>query len=119
SLYEIAIMTRAAPAKLIGLADRGHLAPGAAADIVVYKEDADRERMFEKPELVFKDGELVVRDGRIVKVVRGNTHAVKPEFDRSIEKKIEPYFQRYHSVRMNNFKISDDELCECGGGSKL
>lgn len=119
SLYEIAIMTRSAPAKLIGLADRGHLAPGAAADIVVYKEDADRERMFEKPELVFKDGELVVRDGRIVKVVRGNTHAVKPEFDRSIEKKIAPYFERYHSVRMNNFKISDAELCECGGGSKL
>lgn len=119
SLYEIAIMTRAGPAKLIGLADRGHLAPGAAADIVVYKEDADRERMFEKPELVFKDGELVVRDGRIVKVVRGGTHAVKPEFDIGIEKKIKPYFERFHSVRMNNFKISDDELCECGGGSKL
>ncbi|MDP3290110.1 MAG: formylmethanofuran dehydrogenase subunit A, partial [Methyloversatilis sp.] len=108
SLYEIAIMTRAGPAKLIGLADRGHLAPGAAADIVVYKEDADRERMFEKPELVFKDGELVVRDGRIVKVVRGGTHAVKPEFDIGIEKKIKPYFERFHSMRMNNFKISDD-----------
>ncbi|WP_018410734.1 formylmethanofuran dehydrogenase subunit A [Methyloversatilis thermotolerans] len=119
SLYEIAIMTRAAPARILGLTDRGHLAPGAAADIVVYKEDADRERMFEKPELVFKDGELVVRDGKVVKVVRGNTHVVKPEFDRGIEKKIEPYFRQYHSVRMNNFKISDDELCECGGGSKL
>jgi formylmethanofuran dehydrogenase subunit A len=119
SLYDIAIMTRAGPAKLIGLPDRGHLAPGAAADIVVYKEDADRERMFEKPELVFKDGELVVRDGRIVKVVRGGTHAVKPEFDIGIEKKIKPYFERFHSVRMNNFKISDDELCACGGGSKL
>jgi formylmethanofuran dehydrogenase subunit A len=86
---------------------------------VVYREDADRERMFEKPELVFKDGELVVRDGRIFKVVRGGTHAVKPEFDIGIEKKIKPYFERFHSVRMNNFKISDDELCACGGGSKL
>jgi formylmethanofuran dehydrogenase subunit A len=119
SLYEIAIMTRAGPARLIGLADRGHLAPGAAADIVVYREDADRERMFATPELVFKDGELVVRDGRIVKVVRGGIHAVKPEFDRGIEKKIKPYFERFHSMRMNNFKISDDELCACGGGTKL
>ena len=62
---------------------------------------------------------MLVRDGRIVKVVRGNTHVVKPEFDIGIEKKIRPYFERFHSVRMNNFKISDDELCECGGGSKL
>ena len=39
-------MTRAAPARLLGLADRGHLGAGAAADIAVYREDADRERMF-------------------------------------------------------------------------
>ncbi len=30
---EIAIMTRAAPARLLGLKDRGHLAPGARADV--------------------------------------------------------------------------------------
>ena len=35
SLYEIAIMTRAGAAKLVGLHDRGHLGAGGAADIKV------------------------------------------------------------------------------------
>ena len=86
SLYEIAIMTRAAPAKLLGLHDRGQLGMGAAADIVVYRDDKDPEAMFAKPAYVFKDGELVARDGKIVKEKWGNTHVVKPEFDRGIEK---------------------------------
>ena len=49
-------MTRAAPARLLGLTDRGHLGVGAAADIAVYREDADREAMFTSPAYVFKDG---------------------------------------------------------------
>ena len=65
SLDEIAIMTRAAPAKLLGLADRGHLGPGTRADIAVYSDDADRAKMFRAAHLVFKDGELVVRDGAV------------------------------------------------------
>src|SRR6185436_20372222 len=80
SLYEIAIMTRAAPARSVGLSDRGHLGAGAAADITVYRDIADRENMFSAPEYVFKDGELVARDGAIVKVTRGATHVVRPDF---------------------------------------
>ena len=57
-------MTRAAPARLLGLADRGHLAPGARADIAVYRPQPDRAAMFRHAALVFKDGALVVRDGR-------------------------------------------------------
>jgi formylmethanofuran dehydrogenase subunit A len=118
TMYEIATMTRAAPARLLGLKDRGHLAPGAAADIVVYREQEDVEQMFARPELVFKDGTLVARDGQIVEVTWGNTHVVRPEYDASIEKQLKPYFDRYHSIRMENFRIHDDELCECGHGSR-
>ncbi len=75
--------------------------------------------MFGKPAYVFKDGELVARDGAIVKVTWGNTHVVKPQYDAAIERRIEPYFERYHTMRMGNFKISDDEMCECGHGSRL
>lgn len=117
SLYEIAILTRAGAAKLVGLSDRGHLAPGAGADITVYTDDPDREKMFSKPDYVFKDGELVVRNGDVVKVTWGTTHVVKPEFDMSVEDSLKDYFDRYLTMKMGNFKISDDEISEDGRGS--
>ncbi len=116
SLYEIAILTRAGPARSLGLKDRGHLGPGASADITVYFDKADREAMFTKPELVFKNGELIVRDGKVIKVVQGATHVARPEYDKAIEKPLKEYFDRYHTVRMENFKLSDDEIIEGGRG---
>lgn len=119
SLYEIAIMTRAAPARLLGLADRGHLGPGAAADVTVYEDLADRERMFSSPEYVFKDGELVASRGTIVRVASGATHVVRPGFDRGIEKRLRDYFGRYHTIGFDNFPISPDELLDCGSRELL
>jgi formylmethanofuran dehydrogenase subunit A len=116
SLYEIAIMTRAGAAKLVGLHDRGHLGIGAAADITVYTDIADREKMFGKPDYVFKDGQLVVKDGSIVRVVWGATHTVKPEFDRGIEKDIKQYFDKYHTINMEHMKVSNDEIEGDGRG---
>ena len=119
SLYEIAIMTRAGAARLLGLNDRGHLGTGAAGDITVYTEDEDKEKMFGKPDYVFKDGELVVKNGEVVHVVWGNLHTVKPEFDRSsIEGRLKPYFDRYHTMKMDNFIIRDWEI-EGDGRSKI
>ena len=116
SLYEIAIMTRAAPARSLGLKNRGHLGAGAVADITVYTNHKDKEKMFSKPDYVFKNGELIVRNGKIVKVVNGATHTLRPEFDKSIEKSLKPYFDRYQTVSLNNFKIDDDEIIEHGNG---
>ena len=117
SLYEIAIMTRAGAARLIGLHDRGHLGVGASADITVYNDDPDREKMFSKPAYVFKDGQLVVRDGSIVNITWGTTHTVKPEFDRNIEKEISKYFDTYHTMKMKNYKVADDEISADGRGN--
>lgn len=119
SLYEIAIMTRAGAAKLVGLHDRGHLGVGAGADITVYTDNADREVMFSKPDYVFKDGELVVRNGQVVKVTWGCTHTVKPEFDRGIEKDLKKYFDQYHTINMENFKVREDEIAEGGRGKVI
>jgi formylmethanofuran dehydrogenase subunit A len=116
---EIAILTRAAPARLLGLADRGRLDAGAAADIAVYREHADREAMFRTPAWVFKDGELVAREGRIVATPVGGTHYVEPEFDRSIEKIVEDYGDAYLATNMRRAPISRDELCLCGNGGRL
>ncbi|NBV74907.1 MAG: formylmethanofuran dehydrogenase subunit A [Methylococcaceae bacterium] len=117
TLNEIAIMTRAGAARIIGLQDRGALAEGNWADITVYTENADRQTMFSKPDYVFKDGELVVRDGEVVKVTWGTTHIVKPDYDLSIERDLQHYFDRYLTMKLGNFKISDDEITEDGRGS--
>ena len=117
TLDEIAILTRAGPAKSLGLADRGHLGVGAAGDITVYEDRADREAMFATPEYVFKGGELVVKKGKIVKVVQGATHVMRPEYDKSIETPLNDYFDRFHTMRMENFKLSDDEIVRGDNGA--
>ena len=117
SLYEIATMTRGAPAKSLGLTDRGHLGAGAAADITVYKEQTNKEKMFAKPEYVFKDGRMVVKNGRIVAVTQGTTHVVRPDYDSGIETSLRRFFEQYHTVRMENFAIADDEIRDGGRGS--
>ena len=117
SLYDIAIMTRAGASKLIGMNERGHLGVGANADITVYTDKEDREAMFAKPDYVFKNGELVVKDGTVVKVVWGATHTAKPAFDIGVEKELKQYFDRYQTISMDNFKISNDEIADDGRGS--
>jgi len=117
SLNEIAILTRAGAAKLIGLDDRGVLSEGAWADITVYTDNIDREKMFEKPDYVFKDGELVVVDGKVVHTKWGTTHIVRPEWDSSVEKDLQKYFERFMTMKVGNFKMSDDEITEDGRGT--
>jgi formylmethanofuran dehydrogenase subunit A len=96
SLDEVATMTRAAPAKLLGLADRGHLGPGAVADVAVYADDADRAKMFRAASLVFKDGDLVVRDGEVTHYRWGRALTVVPGHDRAIERRMRDYYsERY------------------------
>ncbi len=119
TLGEIAIMTRAAPARLLGLTDRGHLGPGAAADIVVYREHADRERMFSRPEYVFKDGRLVARAGQIVAVPTGGTHFVAPDYDRGIEQRLRRHYADHALVNFDHVAIGRDELCRCCNGGRL
>jgi len=117
SLYEIAIMTRAGPARSLGLKDRGHLGAGACADITVYEDNPDREAMFTTPLFVFKNGEMIVRNGKIVKVVTGATHVVRPEYDRKrVEKPLKEYFETYHTVQMDNFRLDDEEIITAGCG---
>lgn len=119
TMYEIAIMTRAGPARSLGLKDRGHLGAGAWADITVYEDNPDYEAMFQTPEYVFKNGELIVKKGTIVKVVNGATHVARPSYDPAIEKQIKRYFEDFHTMRMENFRLSDDEIIDNGRGSLI
>ncbi|MBV8536073.1 MAG: formylmethanofuran dehydrogenase subunit A [Alphaproteobacteria bacterium] len=112
TLDEIAIMTRAAPARILGLADRGHLGVGAAADIAVYADDADRAKMFTAPDHLFKDGVEVARGGEVVTASLGRTHVVRPEYDRAIERPLKTFFDDHMSLRFDHFPLSEPELAE-------
>ena len=119
TIEEIAIMTRSGPARLLGLKDRGHLGAGAAADVAVYREDANRETMFTAPEHVFKDGLEVARAGRILATPTGGTHFVEPAYDRGIEKRIARYSDESLAVHYRHAMIGHDELCRCSNGGRL
>ncbi|MEY3787877.1 MAG: hypothetical protein RLZ75_2084, partial [Pseudomonadota bacterium] len=84
SLYEIAIMTRTAAAKMLGLQDRGHLKAGAIADIAVYRPQADKEAMFSHTDLVFKNGDLVVKNGEVQTRRNGTTQTIQAHFEPQI-----------------------------------
>ena len=73
SLAEIAIITRAAPARMLGLASKGHLGPGADADITLYAPQADRRAMFSLPRFVIKAGQVILDDGELRDPPEGRT----------------------------------------------
>ena len=107
SLYEIAVMTRTAAANLLGLYDRGHLAPGAIADIAVYTCQDNKEAMFDRAALVFKNGRLVVRDGEVVEHIRGTAQMIYPSYNPGIKRTIKNHFDRFYSLSLENFTIKD------------
>jgi len=119
SLSEIAIMTRAAPARLLGLRDRGHLGAGAVADVAVYREQGDAEAMFTRAAWVFKDGNPVVRDGRIVATPVGGTHFATPDFDAGVQRLVDEYTDRPLGVHKRYTVMGRDELCACANGTRL
>ena len=116
TLEEIAIMTRAGPARVLGLRDRGHLRPGAVADVVVYDDLPDREAMFAAPAWVFKNGRPVARNGQLIATGWGDTIVVRPDFDPAIERRLKPWFEDHQTVRLGNFRIADGEILDHGRG---
>jgi formylmethanofuran dehydrogenase subunit A len=119
TLDEIAVMTRAAPARLLGLPGRGHLGVGAAADIAVYRDEPNREAMFTTPHYVFKDGALVARGGRITATPVGGTHFIEPGYDTAIEKTLRRHWSAHGSIGFDQVAIGRDELCRCCNGGRL
>jgi formylmethanofuran dehydrogenase subunit A len=114
TLSEIATMTRAAPARSLGLSDRGHLRPGAAADIVVYRPQADLEAMFREPAHVFKGGVEVARNGAVTAAPPGATQLVRPEYDRTVESRVRRFFDDHMTIGFDHFPLADQELADAG-----
>jgi formylmethanofuran dehydrogenase subunit A len=115
SLSEIAVMTRAGPARSLGLGDHGRLSAGAFADVVVYRQGSDTEAMLREPVSVLKRGTEVARAGKILTSVAGATQVVRPGYDRQVEKRLRRFFDDHMSLAFDHFPLSADEIAKAGG----
>ncbi len=117
SLHEIAIITRAGQAKILGLKDKGHLGIGADADVAIYNlkpESTDLakpeviRRAFEKAAYTIKNGNIVVKDGEVVRSIPGKTYWVNVQASPSlleIEPELRKVFEEYYTVKYENYIV--------------
>lgn len=119
---EIAIMTRAGSAKVLGLSDtKGHLGVGADADIAIYDikpdqidpsvEHAKIKSAFSAAAYTIKGGEVVVKDGQITATPMGKTYwvdaSVPHEHNEAMMKDIRNKFKNYYSIGLANYMVQD------------
>jgi formylmethanofuran dehydrogenase subunit A len=123
SWNDIAVITRASPAKILGLNDRGHLGIGAKADVSVYDINVDdfdptlksNSKILEKKLLnsllTIKDGNIMVKDGQIVKLVESNhlwcNVCGLEDTEKELIKSIKPLFNKYYTIKYENYGVND------------
>lgn len=112
TLNEIVIITRAGPARALGLACKGHLGPGADADITLYDELDDKEKMFNAPRYVIKAGVPIIEDHELRHDATGKLFHIAPEYDKKIEQVVRPFFESYYSIEFANYAVPDHYLHE-------
>jgi len=117
TLNEIAIITRAGPARMLGLKNKGHLGIGADADITIYNESSNILAMFELPFMVLKYGKVVVEKSEIRLQVPGNTLHVSPSFDPGVVADIRKWFESFYTIQFENYPVTDEYLS--GGGTMV
>src|SRR5215468_5050220 len=110
TLYEVAIITSAGPARALGLPHKGHLGVGADADVAVFNDDRDVARMFAYPRYVLKGGEVVIEEGEIRKTVEGKGLLVRPAYDKKVEDFIRPLFQQYYTMSLDNYPVEMERI---------
>ncbi|MFA5331877.1 MAG: formylmethanofuran dehydrogenase subunit A [Methanoregula sp.] len=115
TLYEIAAMTRAGPARSLGLSSIcGGLAPGMDADVAIYNIDPDTpfsdplqiETAFARASRLFKRGVEVVREGEIVSTGNKRTLWVHAKVNENpqVKRDIADKFLKYYSVTQANYE---------------
>ena len=100
------------PARILGLRNKGHLGPGADADITIYTPDPNFETMFELPRYVIKSGRVLVEQGDIREDFYGKLLHVAPEYDHEVEPDIKKWFEDSYSIRWRNYPVDADYLQE-------
>ena len=110
SLSEIAIITRAGPARILGLPDKGHLGPGADGDVTIYAPDDDKTRMFSLPRYVLKAGQVILDDGDLKAWPDGQTLLSRPPTDPTDDPAIATWFESASTIQFANYPLSPDEI---------
>jgi formylmethanofuran dehydrogenase subunit A len=105
TLNEIAIVTRAGPARLLGLKHKGHLGVGADADVTVYARDPDIATMFSTPRYVVKGGRVVVEEGHLRRAPAGQRLRLAPGFDDAIVRDLRRHFEAHSTVSFDNYAV--------------
>jgi len=124
--YEIAVRTRAAQAKALGILDlgKGHLGLGAVADIAIYPIHVDEidpsldyEKVisaFQKTEYTIKAGRVVCRNGIATEDDSKTTIWVKPDISENYDMEHDPAFRekfdKYYTVRMSNYPVKEEYI---------
>lgn len=123
TLYEIAILTRANPARTIGISSRkGHLGVGSDGDVTVYDLDPTKlntndpaaiVRTFARPEFTIKDGSIVAHKGEIVAVPSGRRFYCQPHVDEDLEREmladVKEWF-KYYTLGFASYPVPDKYL---------
>lgn len=120
---EIAIMTRAAAARLLGLKNKGHLGIGADADVAIYNFDpalnpSDNhvaiQKAFSNTAYTIKEGELVAKDGEILASPEGRTFWLDLKIPSELENALLPVlsekFRSYYTIQLGNYPVQLDYL---------
>jgi formylmethanofuran dehydrogenase subunit A len=107
---EIAIITRAGPARMLGLRRKGHLGVGADGDVTMYTPSVDRKAMFELPRYVIKGGEVIVEQGEIRQELYGTSLHVQPGYDESLLPDIRKWFENYYTIQFGNYPVQESYL---------
>jgi formylmethanofuran dehydrogenase subunit A len=110
SLSEIATMTRAAPAKLLGLPDRGHLGVGARADVALYRPAKDIAQMFRAAARVYKDGDLVVREGEVTHYRFGRALHVTPVVEPAMQRRMTEYYDARYGLPSDFMRVPEGAI---------
>ena len=120
---EIAVMTRAGQARALGLIDKGkgHLGPGAEADIAIYpikpdkidpaKQYAEIIRGFAQTKYTMKLGVMISKDDEILADNQNRTFWCSPKvpeaYDMSKDPDLIRTFDRHYSIRMENYAVDE------------
>jgi len=105
TLNEIAIITRAGPAHILGLKNKGHLGVGADADVTVYQRSEKLAEMFATPRYVLKGGTLVVEEGQLRRAPEGRRLHLRPGYDEAVLPTLRRHFEENGTVRFENYPV--------------